>query len=626
MTVGTCLRSTSGEPSLIEKPESGGGADAQIEAICVHAGLRWVIVVDDKIAAPGLAAADVIGAIRGAVAAGTATHETLSDLLPPDIRVDPPSAEQPEETWPDDLEHWWDSSDPPGRESVLRALAQVIAMPNAGDPRLVGIGAWFPASTPLRLMEPSQWAAESEAILIGAKSDGPGLVLFDEDLRGDTTLGLGEEGGVALLNRALEHDGSDCVAFGLLSNHYTLDGEAAEWRRLGGSTDTSPAGRFIPLSKARLDQPGWFAHGLRLALINVSAGQLRSQVREVVSAAAERASDQIASLTPWDFERIVIESSAREGAWEVDTLLRLIGIVERRERRRGAHDRRASLDAAITAIRGLPQPPESIRPERTEDIRSLRRAELYLAEEDLNTLRLPIDIGDIFEREDGSSSYLLLAPACDLMLRAEGVSKGKRTLQSASLVPIKVAPAGAKADGAGLFPEMPYYLEIDDRTYWYLDLLRPVVVDLMVLDLATYRIDGRCVFDPDEADPDGLFTAQLARRAEVVDRFAKLVEALDLLAAHRAKNPKSNKDVHKRLMQLASRGYALETGRVTARRDGRKLDFGWRRRRRLLDPHASAFLGAFHAVQTRAAFEHDFADEPPPLKMAGEMPLEATTD
>lgn len=615
---------------MLEKADSDGVPDAQIEAICVRAKLRWVIIVDDMIAAPGLAAADVIGAIRGALAAGTVTHEALTDLLPPEVQVEPPTAEQPEETWPDDLERWWDSSDTRDREPVLHALAQVVTMPNGGDPRLVGIGAWFPASTPLRLMEPAQWAAESDAILKGAKSEGPGLVLFDEDLRGDTVLGLGEQGGVALLSKALEHDGSDCVAFGLLSNLYTLDGEATEWKRLQGSPGTSPAGRFIPLSKGRLDHAGWFAHGLRLALINVAAGQLRSEVGEVVSAAAARAAEEIANLTPWDFERIVIESSAREGAWEVDTLLRLIGIVERRERRRGALGRRLSLDAAVAAIRGLPQSPESIRPEGTEDIRSLRRAELYLREEDVNSLRLPIDIGDVFERDDGASSYLLLAPACDLMLRSEAPSKGKRTLQSASLVPIKMATvvsnAGTKAERAGLFPEMPYYLEHDDRAYWYLDLLRPVIVDLAVLDLATYRVDGRCVFDPGEADPEGLFTAQAARRADVVDRFAKLIEALDLLAAHRAKNPGADKDVHKRLTQLASRGYAMETGRVTARRDGAKLDFGWRRRARLLDPHASALLGSFHAIQARAAFEHDFADMAHALGVATEILPEPTGD
>lgn len=615
---------------MLGTADPGGRADAQVEAICVRAKLRWVIIVDDMIGAPALAAADVIGAVRGALLAGTVTYERMAELLPPDVPIAPPTRENSDETWPDDLDRWWSSSGPAEREPVLRAIAQVITMPSGGDPRLVGIGAWFPVSTSLRLMEPAEWVSESEGILAGAKTDGPGLVLFDEDLTGDATLALGVEGGVTLLRKALEHEGSDRVAFALLSNHYTIDDEAAEWRRLGGSPDNNPAGRFIPLSKGRLDQAAWFAHGLRLALINMSAGQLRSEVEEVVRQAAARASEKIAALTPWDFERIVIESSAREGAWEVDTLLRLIGIVERQERWRGAHGRRTSLDAAVAAIRGLPQPPEAIRPDGTEDIRSLRRAELYLGAEDVNTLRLPVDVGDIFEREDGTSSYLLLAPACDLMLRSEGTSKGKRTLQSTPLVPIKVAAAeaafGARADRVTLYPEMPYYKEHDDGAYWCLDLLRPVVVDLAVLDLATYRVDGRCVFDPGETGPEGLFAPQAARRAYVVDRFTKVAEALDLLSSHRTKNPEADKDVHKRLTQLASRGYAIETGRVTARRDGAALDFGWRRRGRLLEPFASALLGAFHAVQTRAAFEHDFADIRRPSAVLGEVPPDAPVD
>ena len=603
---------------MLETADQGGRADAHVEAICAHAHLRWVIIVDDMIAAPTLAAADIIGAVRGALLAGTVTYERIGELLPPDVTIAPPTAEEPDETWPDDLERWWDSSGVAERESLLRALAEVVAIPDAGDPRLVGVGSWFPESTPLRLMKPSEWVAESDGILAAAETDGLGLVLFDEDLTGDTTRALGVEGGVTLLRQALEHEGSDRVAFGLLSNHYTIDDEAAEWRRLGGSPDTSPAGRFIPLSKGRLDQADWFAHGLRLALINASAGQLRSEVVEVVKEAALRASQQIADLTPWDFERIVIESSAKEGAWEVDTLLRLIGIVERRERRRGAHARRASLDSVVAAIRGMPQEPEAIRPEGAGDVRRLRRAELYLADEDVNALRLPIDVGDVFERERGPSAYILLAPACDLMLRSDG----RRTLESAPLLQIKTdrgdAASGKRADRTTFYPEMPYYMEDDDGAYWYLDLLRPVVVDLAVLDLATYRVDGRCVFDQGEAAPEGLFAPQAARRTVVTDRFAKVIQALDLLAAHRVKNPDADGEVHKRLVQLASRGYAIETGRVTARRDGAVLDFGWRRRGRLLDPHASALLGAFHAVQTRAAFDHDFADVPSSPVVLGE--------
>ena len=149
---------------------------------------------------------------------------------------------------------------------------------------------------------------------------------------------------------------------------------------------------------------------------------------------------------------MVPDSSADEGAWEVDTLLRLTGIVERRERRRSVQSRRAELDQAVAQICRLPPPMIEPRPAATETVRDLRRAELYLDGPELNSVRLPLEVGDIFERDDGGALYLLLAPACDLALRSDG----GRTLASVPMVPVKSQTtsegASAKRENGDLLP------------------------------------------------------------------------------------------------------------------------------------------------------------------------------
>lgn len=587
-----------------------------VQEICERAKLALVVVVDDEIAPVSVSPEDIIGSIRAALAGATVTVDRLREHLPGDVRIDAPSTEQVEETWPDDLRAWWGGTDEAEHGRIADSLRGVLDLPPPADAKLGALSAWFPGPTALRLMEPSAWRTEAGPLVSGSQAAAPALVLFDEDLRRATDAALGEKGGVTLLREALALEGADRVVFGLLSNRFTIEDEATEWHRLRDEQEL-PAGPYIPLSKDRLTNPRAFAHGLRLALTNRSAGRLREDVHGIVRNSADAAKNRLERLTPWDFERIVLESSEEEGAWEVDTLLRLMGIIERKERRRQAHASRSALDEAVGVIRALRQTAVEIVPASTGDVRELRREELYLAVTDVNDLRLPLELGDIFEREGTRMAYMLLAPACDLVLRSDG----RRTLSAAPLVPIKSASDSArdrKAARADLYPEIPYYQPDDDDAYWHLDLLRPTTIDLDVLDLATYRRDGRCCFHGAPAQPDGLFAPQVARQQHVTARFTKLAEARSgLEKALGNKDADLSKEVRDRLRRLVASGFSFGALSIVAFPEAGALAFGLRRAGRLLEPQASALLGAYHALQTRAAFEHDFAR----LDGTGESPL-----
>jgi hypothetical protein len=580
-------------------PEAG-----PLTKLLERAGISWFVIVDDQLPGAGIEWQHVVAAIKKAIADRTVTLEALNSVLGSSARVEEPTDEQPDELWPDEMAAWWSSVGKAEHEGLIGGLATLVDLPAKPDPSLAGIDSWFPPSIEYRALSPAQWRADLENSLA---RDAPGLVLFDLDLSYDAELRLGSEGGLQLMEEAQAKPAASRLVLGILSNQYTIEREPEEWQQIQERMGAEPGRKVIPLAKERLLNPEAFAHGVRLAIVNAAAERLREGVRQVVVEAADEASARIRRLTPWDFERVVLKSSEAEGAWEVDTILRLMGIVERHERRKKAHGRRAELDSSIAEIRNLPSPVDPL-PDLTDAVRGLRRQEMLLDAEDLNASLLPIENGDVFEAHADRSLFVLLGPPCDLILRRQS---GKRTLGAAPLVPLKTITDSKEILRRRLRQDL--YAEAPDvfagPGQVFLDLRRPTVVDLDVLDLATYRQDGRCRYEPGAPSAGALFRPQEGRRRVVLNRMKLVAEALSAVAALSAANTTQPKAVIERAAKMASSGFSLDTGEVVATPEGPALDFGLRRVGRLLEPRASALLGAYHAAQARAAFERDLTDD-----------------
>ena len=126
-------------------------------------------------------------------------------------------------------------------------------------------------------------------------------------------------------------------------------------------------------------------------------------------------------LSTPDFDRIVFGSSRREGVWEPDTLLRVFGILMRREARSQLYQD-ADISTAVAEARRISAIPEDVAAALDEESASpevlrIQRFESYESDDELNQFHVPIELGDIFERDSNGQRYILLVQPCDLMVR-----------------------------------------------------------------------------------------------------------------------------------------------------------------------------------------------------------------
>ena len=125
-----------------------------------------------------------------------------------------------------------------------------------------------------------------------------------------------------------------------------------------------------------------------------------------------------------DFDSMVFKSSREQNVWEPDTLLRVFGILMRREARSRLHTDEEFLPAVETARRVSDAPDRIVKAleEDGDSIEALemQRFEIYESGDELNRFRTPIDLGDIFRIGPGGKLCMLLVQPCDLVVRKDG--------------------------------------------------------------------------------------------------------------------------------------------------------------------------------------------------------------
>ena len=109
---------------------------------------------------------------------------------------------------------------------------------------------------------------------------------------------------------------------------------------------------------------------------------------------------------------------------------------------------------------------------------------------------------DVFETDgyEKVRMFVLLAQPCDIALRPKGKSRSRDT---AFLVPLTKLSDPVEAKNKDFV--LPCKLE---GRYWECDFARTSTVRLVILDLASFREDGRVRVDFDHAAPKNLFPSQ----------------------------------------------------------------------------------------------------------------------
>ena len=338
---------------------------------------------------------------------------------------------------------------------------------------------------------------------------------------------------------------------------------------------------------------------LRLAALGGRYAELRSMAWSIVEASLGDVKSTVENLTVVDFDRMIFDSSRREGVWEPDTLFRVFGILMRREAGIRLHENATISDAVARARRvsALPEEIVDALGNQGEPAAALRvqRYELYDAGNELNGWHAPIGLGDIFRIGSAGKYYIVLGQPCDLVVR----SKGFRNHEDSRLGPmVAVAAITLTEKGEGMvWGKLPFFEE-DTGDSAVANYGRVHQVRLAVLDLCVFRQDGSAVIDVAGDCPTGLIEPWRKRHGRLCRHFDSALKLHRKLAEAELESEAAS-------VALPDASSTLRVGKAV--RDG-TVEYEVRRVMRLRQPWSAALLTEFAHYEARAAFEHYFGE------------------
>lgn len=472
----------------------------------------------------------------------------------------------------------------------------------------------FPRKINLLPLSPSQWLKEKDKLLKQTSEHERMLCLFDQDLSSEE--GFGSEGprsGIGLLRELLESGTSEHVICGVLTHKISsIENEMPRWRTLAAE-ENLPLSKFLPLAKVRLsdeENPLVFADGLKKTCLNLYCEQIKDESVKIIQEASDSAAAQLCEIDVYDFDHMVMKSSAKEGVREVDTILRLFHIFQHDSVKNALlkHDVLERFSSYIQISRPISQ----IETQKTEltQASQLRRQELY---EDADVVKnTPLNVGDIFASTHTSTRYILLAQPCDLMVRQK---EGSRTITDLAvpLVPITdILPSeDAKKKESGYWRThavLPYFDNNSNnlsvltfkQTYW---------LNVDILDLVVLNADDECYINLSQKHqiPIHLPIGWHKHLLSLIERFTSIASRLNEIQKKlrdSALNPEDQDIIWKSVIPtFATSPQQLPPDIYT----NNIFNFKLRRVGRYREPDASRLLKAFSQYLARDAEEHDFA-------------------
>lgn len=439
-----------------------------------------------------------------------------------------------------------------------------------------------------------EWRLQKDELL-GDERAATTVYLFDRDFSREFE--AAENEGFKLIREIQSLDVGYC---GLISHTIPLGGEYEAWAQLADEHSLD-RDRFIVLAKKCLtgETPDHysFLRMLRLAALSRRFTDVKSSVWSAFNASVAEAKAAVERLWVYDFDQIVFASSRREGVWEPETLVRVFGILMRREAQSKIYQD-ASISNAVAKAREISALPKKLALALGEEppsleARRIQRFGMYESEEALNRCYLPIDLGDIFFAESIRQYFILLTQPCDLMVRAKGRRKYENSTQgrTATLVELGMsAPDG----GAKASCELMHFFDQDTGTPAFANFARVHQAKLAVLDLCAFRKDGVVKIAVEDDSPALVIAPWQKRYKRLQSFFSKAIECYAEL---------SNSSNELKSLALPKLSATVD---LPAAVKSKILEYDLRRVMRLRQPWSGAMLTALTQYQARAAFEHEF--------------------
>ena len=428
-----------------------------ISEILNAVGVQRIIAIDDTYAEHAPVAA-VINALRGVA------PEVASSVFTEFEEIDFAGNVEVRD---DAIRERWPSLMPERRVQILEELRAKSSETDDTDKISKDDLANLFAGWDFRALSYAEWSQQKADII---KDESLALLLIDEDFSKE---GMTNTQGLEIAKEILAATSAAHVLCVLLSHKYLGEDIHGQWERLCDAQGFDKS-RFVLIPKVAIDEdPATFARLIKLATIAKPIDSLRSEMTKIVLSAFKEASRELAEIDIYDMDEIVFGSSWKQGVWEPETLLRVFALFHRKQTRKLSlsNDDLHKIASEVRRVSTVDTTSEKQPPHRIWPIQHL---ELYDDAQYVNSLHLPISLGDIF-RKEGGKEYILIAPPCDLMVRNTG--NRAESIKEGILTPIVT---GIKDERKPVCWEMGYYLQ--GSTY-YADLKGAFSVKLSGLDL-----------------------------------------------------------------------------------------------------------------------------------------------
>jgi hypothetical protein len=573
------------------------GSD-RLEQLFKRLHIERVVFVDDK----SLPEIDV-GSVFSAVVTKPELAGTLADVFPGvDLSIDNNALTA-------QLGAVVDKMDSNALDALQRLMAPMS--PDASELEdLLNLKGLMPASVQLSLMTPDEWVKSHADLVQQCTTDKRTLFLFDQDLNGDRAR-HGFTIGTDIIKSMSEADpeGFGTRWFcGLLSNTLEPGAEVASWRELANA-HTINLKFFMPIAKGNLKDPPTFFGAVYRTVINTYCETMKSLAQHGFRAALETALERFNELDPIDFEHMVVGTSDKEGVSELDTLVRLYGIMHKDHVRENLLSEKTVVpfNNAAIAMKAVADLDRNLPAETHERMLQLRKSELYDTAALINGFHDPLRNGDLFQVESAeggeAAQYVLMAQPCDLMVRGNGERGRERDFKIAFLAKITDI-----TDQSPLRDEVHFelkYFSGDGGKTMKIEFPTATPANLFVLDLSVLQNDGSCILNPETI----LKTVQRfptrswdARVRTLVKHFKRT--KIDVEAARKKHGDEAASCYATAIIPRVAQSSGLKK---LGTYDEGAFAYTMKRTGRIRDPLATSALAAFGRYLVRDAYGHDFA-------------------
>jgi hypothetical protein len=466
----------------------------------------------------------------------------------------------------------------------------------------------LPDETTAHLLTPQAWHERRAALIAECTEERRTLFLFDQELEVEDA-GLGFHKGSDIIRDIAEKEraGFGTRWFcGMLTHTVDKGEEVASWRRLEKS-EKLDLRFFMPIAKAALDDAPAFYGAVYRTLINAYSQTMKNLAADAFEKALEDALERFSDLDPIDFEHMIVKSSEAEGVSELETLIRVYGIIQK-DQVKAKILQQANVSEFSTAariVKNIADIGRELSATSQERLHKLRWEELYESDELVNGYNDPLRNGDLFEIGEGADLklWVLIAQPCDLMVRSNGERVREDNFKVAVLAPLRTRALGVDAAMKdGLMFSLAHYDHKGAQSAVVL-FAEATPANLHVLDLVVLNKDGGCQLSA-QADP-GLSLPSKSwekRDGKLRAHFAKVSKQIEDAR-------KSHQDAIAELLAAAiipraspKKGFA-KYGAY----DRGAYSYPIRRRGRIRDPLATSLLNAYSRFLARDAFEHDYS-------------------